>query len=127
MDARTTAPERYVVISADMHGGATVQGYRPYLASRWPGGVDEGAAATPSRWVDSDDTEEARCRWDSDLRLARLEEQGICAELIFPTRSRPFIRRTRCSRTNRERPMTTNGAWPGCGPTTVGWSTSARR
>ena len=90
MDARTTAPERYLVISADMHGGATVQGYRPYLASRWHDQFDEWAAATPSRWVDSDDSEEARCRWDSALRLARLEEQGICAELIFPDTQPPF-------------------------------------
>ena len=27
--------ERYVVISADMHAGSDVLGYRPYLAARW--------------------------------------------------------------------------------------------
>ena len=53
MDARTTAPDRYLVISADMHGGATVQGYRPYLATRWHDEFDEWAATTPSRWVEA--------------------------------------------------------------------------
>jgi hypothetical protein len=27
--------ERYTIISADMHAGASLAGYKPYLESRW--------------------------------------------------------------------------------------------
>ena len=44
-----------------------------------------------SRWsAEESDEETYRCRYDSELRLARLDEQGIAAELISPDTQPPF-------------------------------------
>ncbi|HEV8296152.1 MAG TPA: amidohydrolase family protein [Acidimicrobiales bacterium] len=82
--------DRYVVISADMHAGATVQGYKPYLASRWHAEFDAWAATVSSRWTDDSDASDVRCRYDSAYRESVLEEQGICAEVFFPDTQPPF-------------------------------------
>ena len=69
--------ERYVVISADMHVGSDVLGYRPYLAARWRDDFDAWSKTVSSRWHatpnDEESSETMRCRWDSDLRLRQLE------------------------------------------------------
>jgi len=87
--------ERYVVISADMHAGSDVLGYRPYLAARWRDEFDAWSKTVSSRWHATPDDEESsetmRCRWDSDLRLRQLEADGICAELVFPDTLPPFF------------------------------------
>jgi len=36
--------ERYLVISADCHGGGNIEDYKPYLASRWHDEFDAWAA-----------------------------------------------------------------------------------
>jgi predicted TIM-barrel fold metal-dependent hydrolase len=83
--------DRYQIISADMHAGATVQGYKPYLATRWHDEFDDWAAHVTSRWTDEDSNEDLyRCRFDSALRQGRLEQQGIVAEFIFPDTQPPF-------------------------------------
>ena len=38
--------DRYVVISADCHGGASIQGYKPFLASRYHADFDHFAEYT---------------------------------------------------------------------------------
>ncbi|MCB0994747.1 MAG: amidohydrolase family protein [Acidimicrobiales bacterium] len=83
--------DRYVVISADMHAGATIAGYRPYLASQWHDEFDAWSSTVTSRWTEPDPEDEiARCRFDSALRLARLEAEGIVAEVLFPDTQPPF-------------------------------------
>jgi predicted TIM-barrel fold metal-dependent hydrolase len=82
--------DRYLVISADMHAGATVLGYKPYLASTWHDQFDAWAATVSSRWAEDATDDEYRCRFDSAFRQARLDEQGIVAEVFFPDTQPPF-------------------------------------
>ncbi len=90
-----SADERYLVISADMHAGSDLLGYRPYLESAWHDEFDAWAESVSSRWDAGggrDETSEIRrCRWDSDLRLRQIEADGISAELIFPDTVPPFF------------------------------------
>ncbi len=81
--------DRYVIISADCHGGADLAEYRPYLPARYHQRFDEWARAYPALHEDlmGDD---GRCNWDSDRRLKDLEADGIVAEVIYPNTIPPF-------------------------------------
>jgi predicted TIM-barrel fold metal-dependent hydrolase len=89
-NAAITANDRYTVISADCHAGADVQGYRPYLESRWLEDFDAWAAAYQVPYEDLIGDRGAR-NWDSDRRLADLESDGIVAEVVFPNTVPPFF------------------------------------
>lgn len=92
---------RLVVISSDCHAGASVMGYRPYLASRWHEEFDAWAATYHDAWLDVDPGVTGRmvgaasggltANWDSDERQADLDADGIAAEVIFPNTSPPFF------------------------------------
>jgi len=88
--ASSEAGDRYLVISADTHAGADLLGYRDYLDPRWHDEFDAWAATYSSPYDDLvNDT--ADRNWDSDLRLAALEADGISAEVIFPNTIPPFF------------------------------------
>jgi predicted TIM-barrel fold metal-dependent hydrolase len=82
--------ERYLVISADCHGGGNITDYRPYLASRWHDDFDAWASTYEIPYEDMKGPEGER-NWDSDLRLTDLEADGIVAEVIFPNTVPPFF------------------------------------
>jgi predicted TIM-barrel fold metal-dependent hydrolase len=82
--------DRYVVISADCHGGGNVTDYRPYLASRWHDDFDAWAASYEIPYEDMKGPDGER-NWDSARRLSELEEDGIVAEVIFPNTVPPFF------------------------------------
>lgn len=79
-----------VVISADTHAGASILGYRPYLASSWHEEFDAWAAAYESPWDDVVNDTAAR-NWDSELRREQMEADGVAAEVIFPNTIPPFF------------------------------------
>src|SRR3954453_10058560 len=80
MGATTT---NYTVISADCHGGASIDGYKPFLAARHHAACEAWAAEfeNPYDDVEGDDADR---NWDSDRRLQELEADGVVAEVIFP-------------------------------------------
>jgi predicted TIM-barrel fold metal-dependent hydrolase len=82
--------ERYLVISADCHGGGNITDYRPFLASRWHDDFDAWAATYEVPYEDMKGPEGER-NWDSDLRLTDLEADGIVAEVIYPNTVPPFF------------------------------------
>jgi predicted TIM-barrel fold metal-dependent hydrolase len=84
------ADERYVVISADCHGGGNITDYRPYLPSKWHQDFDEWAATYEIPYEDMKGPDGER-NWDSGLRLKELEADGIVAEVIFPNTVPPFF------------------------------------
>ena len=117
--------ERYTVISADGHAGASVPTYREYLASR---------LARRVRRVGADLQQPVR----RSRRIERLPQLGLrrrgspssrptasSPRCSSRTRSRRSFRRARSSRRRRTRPSTSTGG-PGCRRTTAGWPTSAR-
>ena len=81
---------RYLVISADCHGGGNITDYRPYLASRWHDDFDAWAATYEIPYEDMKGPDGNR-NWDSDRRRRELEADGIAAEVIFPNTVPPFF------------------------------------
>jgi predicted TIM-barrel fold metal-dependent hydrolase len=82
--------ERYLIISADCHGGGGLLDYRPYLASKWHDEFDAWAASYEIPYEDLKGPDANR-NWDSDRRLKELEADGIVAEVIFPNTIPPFF------------------------------------
>jgi predicted TIM-barrel fold metal-dependent hydrolase len=109
--------DRYVVVSADGHAGASMLTYRQYLESRWHDEFDAWAATYADAWdeLDRDATKVLRrvleatptnstlavgvsadtleTNWDSDLRQERVEGEGIAGEVLFPNTVPPFFPR----------------------------------
>jgi predicted TIM-barrel fold metal-dependent hydrolase len=82
--------ERYVVISADGHCGAYVEGYRPYLESSWHDEFDAWAADYEVTYEDLKGPDGDR-NWNSARRVAELEADGQVAEVLFPNTIPPFF------------------------------------
>lgn len=89
-DTTDMTAERYTVISADCHAGADLLDYKPYLESRHHDAFDAWAATYVNPYEDLlADT--ADRNWNSDRRLAELEQDGIVAEVVFPNTIPPFF------------------------------------
>jgi predicted TIM-barrel fold metal-dependent hydrolase len=87
---RLPAGDRYVVISSDCHGGASIAAYRDYLAPEHHDAFDAWMQTfdNPYKDLTGDDAER---NWDSARRLAELEADGVVAEVIFPNTIPPFF------------------------------------
>ncbi|HET8618277.1 MAG TPA: amidohydrolase family protein [Acidimicrobiales bacterium] len=82
--------DRYVVISADCHGGASIAGYRPFLASRYHDDFDRWAAEFENPYDDTEGADADR-NWSSERRLREMEADGVVAEVVFPNTVPPFF------------------------------------
>ena len=82
--------DRYLIITSDAHAGATTDGYRPYLPDAWLDEFDAWAASITMPWADLV-SEQAKCNWDSDARLAAMDADGVTGEIIFPNTLPPFF------------------------------------
>jgi predicted TIM-barrel fold metal-dependent hydrolase len=80
-------PDRYVIITSDAHGGAPMAGYKPYLAPQWHEEFDAWLAGVVMPWVDVSDTS----NFDSTVRLANMDADGVAGEIIFPNTLPPFF------------------------------------
>lgn len=89
----TTVPQtgldRYVVVSADCHGGGDVDDYRDYLERRYLDDFDAWRATYEVPFGDLEGPDASR-NWDHDRRLRELEADGVVAEVIFPNTVPPF-------------------------------------
>jgi predicted TIM-barrel fold metal-dependent hydrolase len=86
----STAP--YIVITADTHGGASIDAYREFLDPQWRAPFDEwrGSYSNPARkHVGSKKAK----NWDSALRRQDLRGDGVVGEVIFPNTVPPFYDR----------------------------------
>jgi predicted TIM-barrel fold metal-dependent hydrolase len=83
--------DRYAVISADGHCGADLLDYRPYLEARYHDEFDAWAADFKVRYGDpAEQGDVAHRNWDSEVRLAETEADGVVAEVLFPNTYPPF-------------------------------------
>jgi predicted TIM-barrel fold metal-dependent hydrolase len=87
------AVERLVLISSDTHCGGAVYDYRPYLDSRWHEEFDQWARnfSPPTGLTIVNEHAPESLNWDSDARLALMDEQGITGEVLFPNTTPPFF------------------------------------
>ena len=85
----TVDDERYVVISADCHGGGEMHDYRDYLEPRYRDDFDAWVASYVIPYPDLEGPDGDR-NWNSD-RPAELEGDGIVAEVIYPNTVPPFF------------------------------------
>lgn len=84
--ARWDELDRYLILSSDAHAGAPMARYRDYLPARFHDDFDVWLAGVVNPWTDVDDT----TNWHSDDRLAAMDAQGICGEVLFPNTLPPF-------------------------------------
>ena len=85
--------DRYLVISSDCHAGAAIPTYRGYLESRYHADFDAWESAFVNPYSDLIDLEsrEYRRNFDSTIRQADLEADGIVGEVVFPNTIPPFF------------------------------------
>jgi predicted TIM-barrel fold metal-dependent hydrolase len=88
--APVTEADRYVVISADCHGGGSMDQYRDYLDPEWRDEFDAWREQYRNPFRDLQGGGRTR-NWDSDLRIAELEADGIVGEVVFPNTVPPFF------------------------------------
>src|SRR5580658_1431596 len=81
--------DRYTVISADCHAGADLPDYRPYLEARLHEEFDRWLASYSNPFRDLT-ASEANRNWDSAVRQAALEADGIVGEVVYPNTVPPF-------------------------------------
>jgi predicted TIM-barrel fold metal-dependent hydrolase len=81
--------ERYIVISADCHGGASPQEYRDFIDPGYRDEFDSWASTYEAPYEDLRGEDGSR-NWDSGRRLRELESDGIVAEVLFPNTDPPF-------------------------------------
>ncbi|HEY4332777.1 MAG TPA: amidohydrolase family protein [Ilumatobacteraceae bacterium] len=81
--------DRYVLISADCHGGGALTDYRPYLPRKFHEEYDAWAGAYEIVFDDLKG-ELGERNWNSDRRMADMEADGVVAEVIYPNTIPPF-------------------------------------
>lgn len=80
------ADERYLILSSDAHAGAPMARYKDHLVPRLHDEFDAWLAAVVNPWVDIHDV----TNFDTDARLAAMDAQGVCGEVLFPNTLPPF-------------------------------------
>lgn len=95
--ATTTSPpqadtDRYTIISADCHAGASHASYREYLDSRFLEDFDAWREKYRNPYKDLAPGDDRRLRnWDDDMRNGQQLADGIVGEVVFPNTVPPFF------------------------------------
>lgn len=106
------AGDRYTVISADCHAGGDLLDYRPYLDAAYRDEFDAWAADFVNPFADLSEPDAER-NWNHDRRLADLDREGVCGEVIFPNTIPPFFPRGSLSAPPPETPRELELRWAG--------------
>ncbi|MCH7789909.1 MAG: amidohydrolase [Acidobacteria bacterium] len=89
--ATLDATDRYTIISADCHAGASMDRYRDYLESKFHDDFDawRGEYRNPFRDLQADNKRTRN--WDNEQRISEMASQGVVAEVVFPNTVPPFF------------------------------------
>jgi len=88
--AGLTASDHYIVISADSHGGGSMEMYREYLDPEFRDDFDawRGDYANPFRDLQGGN----RTRnWDGERRITEQQGDGVVGEVVYPNTVPPFF------------------------------------
>jgi predicted TIM-barrel fold metal-dependent hydrolase len=83
--------ERYTMISADCHAGASHATYREYLDPRYRDDFDAWRAKYRNPFKDLKQNDLRVRNWDDELRWEQQESDGTVAEVVFPNTVPPFF------------------------------------
>jgi predicted TIM-barrel fold metal-dependent hydrolase len=83
--------ERYTLISADCHAGASHATYREYLDPKYRDDFDAWRGRYKNPFKDLKDGDLRVRNWDDDVRWAQQEADGTVAEVVFPNTVPPFF------------------------------------
>ena len=89
MSAAEPSNRPYITITADTHAGASMAAYREYLDPGDRGDFDawRDSYVNPSRKHIGGKKQK---NWDTEQRMRDLEQDGVCAEVVFPNTVPPF-------------------------------------
>jgi predicted TIM-barrel fold metal-dependent hydrolase len=87
--ASAAAQSPYITITADTHAGASIDGYREYLDPGDRSAFDEWREAYRNPSKKHLGGKKVK-NWDSEVRSADLEADGVVAEVIYPNTIPPF-------------------------------------
>ncbi len=88
----STGSDRYTIISADCHAGASHETYREYLDPAYLDDFDAWRDKYSNPFRDLQEADGGRIRnWDDERRNADLEADGIVGEVVFPNTVPPFF------------------------------------
>lgn len=82
--------ERYILISADCHGGASIDTYRDYLEEKYLDDFDSWRKQYHNPFSDLKNKGRVR-NWDLAQRFEEQEKDGVVAEVFFPNTVPPFF------------------------------------
>lgn len=90
MSHEIASNDPYVLISADCHAGARIDGYRDYLEQKYLDRFDQWRSQyrNPSR---SHLARKKDKTWGGEERVLDLESQGVVAEVLYPNNVPPFF------------------------------------
>jgi predicted TIM-barrel fold metal-dependent hydrolase len=86
----TDAPDRYTIISADSHAGASHAVYREYLDPAYLADFDAWRGEYKNPYKDLGDKRRLR-NWDNEMRNSQQESDGVVGEVVFPNTVPPFF------------------------------------
>lgn len=88
----TAAEDRFTIISADCHAGASHASYREYLEARYLDDFDAWRDRYRNPYKDLAPGDDRRLRnWDDEMRNAQQEADGVVAEVVYPNTVPPFF------------------------------------
>jgi len=118
--------DRYVVISTDTHAGADIGDYKQYLPAALHDEFDAWAQTYVSPFDDLI-IATANRNWDSELRIADMDADGVAAEVLLPNTVPPFFPTTPNITISLPEPATSSrSVGRACRLTTAGRSISVR-
>ncbi len=85
-----TGTDRYTIISADCHAGASHAAYREYLDPKFVDDFDAWRGKYKNPYKDLGDNRRLR-NWDNEMRNSQQEADGIVGEVVFPNTVPPFF------------------------------------
>ncbi len=88
--ATMSSDDRYTIISADCHAGASHEMYREYLEKKYLDDFDAWREKYRNPFRDLQDGGRVR-NWDDERRIGDQERDGIVGEVVFPNTVPPFF------------------------------------
>lgn len=89
----SASEEPYVVITADTHAGNSIAGYREYLDPSLREEFDAWRGTGSNKSKKHGTSKRKLRNWDTEIRRAELQGDGVVGEVLFPNTVTPFYQK----------------------------------